>query len=238
MKKILLLAGIATLVLSGCEREYRPIANFSVNNSLVIPGEIVNFYNNSSYADYYEWDFGDGYISNAPNPNHYYSGEGVYEVRLTAYNDGLADYTYMQIEVYETTLEIEVREYYSDEIVPYVDITLYSTYDDWLDFSNELAGGTTTRNGKIVFKGLDDHSYFIDAYRSYYGNEDLGFEDINFIKTLPLSYATHNFFVAYVDYYPEGKVNTEGLKSTERVRKPVIKEFKRVYKDRSQSINN
>jgi PKD repeat protein len=47
----------------------------------------VTFTNISKYADTYEWDFGDGNTSNQVNPIHTYAEPGMYEVKLTAYDN-------------------------------------------------------------------------------------------------------------------------------------------------------
>jgi PKD repeat protein len=236
MKKIILLTGISLVLFASCVHEYLPTANFTANNTLVIPDEVVFFSNTSSHADYFEWDFGDGYVSTDPNPSHYFSEEGVYEVRLAAHSNGNVNYAYLQIEVYETTLEIEVREFYSNDLIPNVAITLYPTYDDWLNLTNDIITASTDSYGVVIFKGLNTSRYYIDAYNAYYGNEDLGFEDIGFIETLPLEYATHNLFTAKVDYYPpNGKISTSD-ENGNRIRKPVIKEFKRVYKENTVTV--
>ncbi len=44
----------------------------------------VTFANNSSYADSYFWDFGDGFTDNSPNPIHQYTASGAYIVSLSA----------------------------------------------------------------------------------------------------------------------------------------------------------
>jgi PKD repeat protein len=213
-----------------------PIADFSVNNSLVEPQEIVFFYNNSQFAESFEWNFGDGTTSNVANPSHYYRNEGLYTVQLAAFNHGYVNYVTMVIEVYSTTLEIEVREYYSEALIPYVAITLYDTYDDWYNFTNPIISADTDENGVVIFKGVNTISYYIDAYSEFYDNNQLGQEDIGFVKTLPLMYATHNVFIAYVDYYPEGSANGKVLKSTERKRTMVVKEIKRVYKEKTSEV--
>jgi gliding motility-associated-like protein len=46
----------------------------------------VQFINNSTDADSWLWDFGDGSTSTDENPVHIYSSFGEYEVTLTAYN--------------------------------------------------------------------------------------------------------------------------------------------------------
>lgn len=47
----------------------------------------VSFSNNTSNANSYDWDFGDGETSTEANPTHTYQEDGVYEVTLTATND-------------------------------------------------------------------------------------------------------------------------------------------------------
>ena len=59
-----------------------PIANFS----FVQDGTTVTFTNNSTLADSYSWDFGDGTTSTEANPVHVYAADGNYTVVLTATN--------------------------------------------------------------------------------------------------------------------------------------------------------
>ncbi len=48
--------------------------------------DVVDFENRSRNADTYEWDFGDGNISNEVNPSHFYERPGVYDIILIANN--------------------------------------------------------------------------------------------------------------------------------------------------------
>ncbi len=64
----------------------------------------VNFTNNSSGANNYIWNFGDGSpLSNAQNPNHTYQNPGTYTVTLIVYNNSpnCADTIYLTIVVFE-----------------------------------------------------------------------------------------------------------------------------------------
>lgn len=212
MKKIILLAGLAVILLTGCEREtiYEPFADFGVEYSLVIPREVIFFNNYSHDATSYEWDFGDGTFATVAAPSHYYTKEGLYRVTLRAFNHGRVDYAYLDIEVYETTLEVEVIEWRNDNIINYipnVDITLYTSFLDWENFTNSVIDGETDVNGVVVFKGLQTLEYYIDAWNKFFTNELLAYETNPLgenIKTLPLQYAKHNVFTAYVDYAPTG----------------------------------
>lgn len=67
-------------------------AQFSINeDTLYLPGAVLNCTNASVNANGYNWDFGDGSQSQDENPWHSYQSAGVYEVKLTAVNDACPD---------------------------------------------------------------------------------------------------------------------------------------------------
>lgn len=73
-----------------------PVAAFDA--SPVIPGNAsvpitVSFYNRSTNADSYLWDFGDGTTSTQTNPQHLYTKKGNFTVKLTATNKGACSNT-------------------------------------------------------------------------------------------------------------------------------------------------
>ena len=51
----------------------------------------IQFENLSSYSKSYLWEFGDGAISNKPNPKYTYYEPGQYKIKLTAKGDGGSD---------------------------------------------------------------------------------------------------------------------------------------------------
>jgi gliding motility-associated-like protein len=64
-----------------------PVADFTVNPTVVyVPGEKARFYDLSTDAVSWYWDFGDGVVSTDRNPSHEYSDEGVYDVMLSVGN--------------------------------------------------------------------------------------------------------------------------------------------------------
>lgn len=113
MKKILSVLTVL-LVLASCGGGYNPPtitdgispeADFSYEIKHPLK---VSFINKSKYANYYEWDFGDGFVSTDENPEHKYSSKGVYKVTLKArryYNtsDIMFDTYTMNIQVEEPT---------------------------------------------------------------------------------------------------------------------------------------
>ena len=60
-----------------------PTADFN----FVIGGVTANFSNSSINGDTYSWDFGDGETSTLQNPNHSFSHDGEYNVRLIVTNE-------------------------------------------------------------------------------------------------------------------------------------------------------
>ncbi|OOQ58571.1 hypothetical protein BC343_07850 [Mucilaginibacter pedocola] len=68
----------------GTPNNTTPYADFSWSGELTINSDIL-FTNSSKNADSYKWDFGDGQTSTKANPDKIkYTGEGVYDVILTA----------------------------------------------------------------------------------------------------------------------------------------------------------
>ena len=59
-----------------------PTAGFNFE----VEDRTVNFVNNSTSADSYLWDFGDGNTSTEESPSHVYATDGLFVVRLTATN--------------------------------------------------------------------------------------------------------------------------------------------------------
>jgi len=127
MKRILPILPALILLIASCERE--PFADFIPSSSRVEVYENVYFTNTSSdYADYFEWDFGDGTWSDAINASHYYEEAGFYDVTLTAYsNHREVDRRSMTIEVTTTSLMVIVEEYYDHYRVAGASVILYPT---------------------------------------------------------------------------------------------------------------
>ena len=82
MKRISYLLFALPLFILSCKST--PEANFSVTAIAFEVGQEIFFQNNSSDAKNYEWDFGDGYISNESNPSHIFNANGSFEIILTA----------------------------------------------------------------------------------------------------------------------------------------------------------
>jgi hypothetical protein len=232
MKKILPYVLLATAAFAvSCE--YHPYADFSSSHSTAYIGERIVFTNFSSDADYFEWDFGDGYVSKTFDAAHSYETEGIYTVTLTAYSDDRqADRAMMDIHVvFPTTLEVEVLEYYDEYPVRDAEVVLYPTLADWEDMTRPVASGLTDRDGFAVFTELEAKSYFVDVFEHNHNNYILAEEDINFIHTLPLEPHMVNHFFAYVDYVAEAAPSKGTAKKQSKQQLKIMK-LERKYSDK------
>lgn len=206
MKRLGILLLLIPFVISSCKVE--PVAGFYTSETEVDIQEMIYFTNNSRDARYYEWDFGDGTSSTAVDPAHKYQVSGIYTVSLTAISkDNLIDRAYQDIEVFFPPLEIRVLEWYDEYPVEGASVWLYATYDDWLTHSDAtiLAEGFTDSEGWVVFRDVGPYIYYVDVWEEYHDNYTLATEDIYFIRTPQLVDDDFNVFLAWVDYYPDGK---------------------------------
>ncbi len=196
---------ILPLILLSCEKT--PSAHFYTDTSEPEVGQTVVFYNDSQNANSFEWDFGDGYISNERSPSHIFNSTGPVTVQLTARSksgvtaDASLDLTIMV----PTLLEIEVLEYYQEYVVPDASVYLYPTLTDWDAQTNLSIGGYTDENGIVVFAGLDPYVYYVDVLEANHDNYTLRNEDVGFIRTPEILPHQINFFIAYVDVAVHGK---------------------------------
>jgi len=80
-----LLLIIAVIVIFSCCQK-QPKAVFTVSKTTADIEEIITFTNNSSDADNFKWEFGDGQTSIDENTFHFYSTSVTYTENLTTYS--------------------------------------------------------------------------------------------------------------------------------------------------------
>ncbi len=223
MKKLIYLLLLLPFLLSSCELD--PEAYFSATPGDPVVGEVVYFNNESENAVRFSWDFGDGYISEEPNPAHSFNASGVYEVKLKVWSDnGYTDEAFMTIEVkIPTLLEIKVLEYIEKYPVAGASVRLYPSLPDWEEETGLEAEGLTDNDGFIVFSGLGPYVWYADIWEENHDNYSLKLDNIGFIRTPEVIPNRINRFTAYVDYVDHAK----GEDRNER--KTVIKKLERKY---------
>lgn len=228
MKRIIYLLIALPLILISCEKT--PVASFSTDTNDPVVGQPVAFNNNSHNADRFEWDFGDGYASNDSEPVHTFTSTGSFEVTLTVTSKGgHTDVASMTINVMvPTLLEIEVREYFSEDVIPDASIILYSTLPDWNNQKNQVVEGVTDANGVAVFSNLDPFVYYVDVWEATHDNYTLASEDVGFIRTPEILAHKITRFIAYVDVAEHGKGVARGN------RELILKKLERKAVDKRQ----
>ena len=204
MKKIYYLALLLPVILYSCT-DKMPEARFSTDAIDPEVGQKVYFTNDSKNADSYEWDFGDGVISKSVNPSHIFTGTGVFEVSLTAFNGNMKDVAIMNIEIFiPTLLEVDVfewnEEYNFDNPIADASVFLYPTLSSWDAQEDIYAEGYTDADGVVVFSNLEERRYYVDVKHLEYDNYQLRDEDVGWIETGIVLPHKINWFIAWVDY--------------------------------------
>jgi gliding motility-associated-like protein len=75
--------------------QHPPVAEFKPVQPGCMP-LTIQFENSSTYSNSFLWEFGDGAVSNKPDPEYTYYEPGTYKIKLTAWGDGGTD-TYSTI---------------------------------------------------------------------------------------------------------------------------------------------
>jgi len=156
---------------------------FSINTHT----NAVTFNNQSSHADRYEWDFGDGTTSFDYNPVHSYQYPGVYYVKLTATNTCTSKSIVQEVNFYTVGVQENNQE------SPVITI---STVDDGLfNFSLNFKNATSftlqilNSNGQLIYNSenstngeftgnidLSKYSNGIYFMNVIYGNEKVSYK--------------------------------------------------------------
>ncbi len=99
--------------------EQQPIADLTASDTLVyLPNAFVGFSNNSSNANGYFWDFGDGNTSSDINPWHIYTTAGTYQAMLIAINGTCPNDTIYQTIVVDGTNSVETIKDFHAHLYP------------------------------------------------------------------------------------------------------------------------
>ena len=145
----------------------QPEASFSYSSNNFWTFEYVYFDNNSINSFYYEWDFGNGESSTDIAPFIFYEKPGEYTVTLTSYTqDRKKSNTYIQtITILQPTdLLLKIIKKVGSAPIENCSVTLYETFSDWENYTNNVGSAYSDFNGQVYFRNLDTIEYYIDAY--------------------------------------------------------------------------
>jgi len=103
----------------------------------------MNFRNQSSWGEYFQWDFDDGFSSTVEHPTHVFEEEGIYNVKLIVEGEGGVSHAYQQIEVYPNPVaEFEVKP--TSVLLPDASVQCYSTSEKAKSYLWDFGDGTTS----------------------------------------------------------------------------------------------
>lgn len=178
--------------LSDWQNMTSPVASGVTDNT----GKI--FFSNLSEAQYF---------IRAENVNYtnFNLGNSAIEYILTdtlIENDTILFTAWVQTKpAYPTSLHITVRTAFSPQnVVPNINVKLYTNYTDWQNASNPVANGFTNTSGIVVFNtNLNSATYFVRVESPQLNNVQAGMSNQNLVKTNVLVADTANYYTAYVD---------------------------------------
>ena len=163
----------------GCE--YIPVSDFSYT----INGLTITFFNSSQNADTYNWNFGDTNTSTEENPVHTYASASIYDVVLTAINDGCEDATTQTIDITSSIIKIDSDRFVKISPNPTNGIIIIETEN----INNaKMQIEVTNINGQVVYKNLLNSlsNKEIDLSEHASGIYFVTFKTNDFIKTMKL----------------------------------------------------
>jgi gliding motility-associated-like protein len=145
-------------------------ASFSPSVTNGLAPLTINFSNQSSNANTYQWDFGDGNRSSENNPSHIYSSPGTYTVTVLATNGVCSDIAYGLV-VVDDHSNAEIPNVFTpngdqDNDLFYVKATNVSMiemsiYNRWGKKIHETSGKQAIWDGNEADqKGAPDGTYF------------------------------------------------------------------------------
>lgn len=130
-----------TTVVSVTNKENGVEAMFSNEQ---VDGFVYRFINESIGAISYQWDFGDGTMSNDESPIHEYENYGTYKVRLEAKNSN------GDIDVLEQDILVRKNP---------IKVTIDSDFGEWIDVESVYTTDETLTSGLKSVKVAHDRNY-------------------------------------------------------------------------------
>lgn len=186
---------LAALLLHACDLEVIPPITcddqvhsvFSIGPTECTDSCTVTFINNSTGANEYQWDFGDGNVSNVQNPApKTYIGSGEYLIRLVAKGAGTCSDTSEQrlvIHAAGVKAAFDVKNNGCSAKCPVEFVNLSQNADSWFwDFKD---GGTGTAKNP-VHEYLQRGTYNVMLVASGNSGQDTAYRTVT-IKQLPVA---------------------------------------------------
>lgn len=163
---IMLAIGVTTFY--SCKEEDKtpaPVADFTAT----VDGKNVTVVNNSTDADTYAWDFGDGGTSDQMEPTYTYNANGSYIIKLTVTNKTGEDTKSEAVEIINITIDGDASDW--------ADVPTIAKYADGEGGSILEVKAENLQSDKlfIYLKTTDASNGFIDFYINADNDSTTGF---------------------------------------------------------------
>lgn len=149
-----------------CGRLPKPDFSYAPTNNPEA-GDTIWFSNeSSSSSNRFEWEFGDGGISNQTNPIYIFREAGIYEVTLTAFNESGSDFLSQPVTIREPTI-LGFISFDSTGTNPLsgTSIWVYDNKNDRDSLFTPLFSRTTDSAGIAEFRNVDASVYHVWAIK-------------------------------------------------------------------------
>jgi len=156
---------IALLTVLSCKRFPEPDFSYSPRDNPEA-GDTIRFTNESSEANTYEWEFGDDGISTQENPMHIYEEAGIFDVKLTAFNEAGGEAKTEALTINEPTiLGFFISDSTGEIALSGAEVWMYDNESDWDNIDVPLISGITDSEGVVVFTNVEPIVYYIWAFK-------------------------------------------------------------------------
>jgi len=124
-------------------------------------GDTIRFVNETRHANSYTWDFGDGEGSTLTDPEHVFASAGVFDVTLTAYNEGEESSLTRKLTIFEPTLLGLIVLDSSGTPLQVATIRIYDDPEAWEREDEPLAYAYTGQDGTVLFTNMEPVIYYV-----------------------------------------------------------------------------
>jgi PKD repeat protein len=125
-------------------------------------GDSIWFFNESRRSDAFDWEFGDGGISNSTNPIYIYRQAGIFDVTLKAVNDEGENLAVEPITISEPTiLGFTVYDSLKTITLSEAVVWVYDNERDRDSLFTPLYTGITDSVGVVAFQNLESVVYHV-----------------------------------------------------------------------------
>lgn len=194
---------LLVFILQSCDRgptaafRYQPLENPEA-------GETISFISESIDATDYQWDFGNGHISEDDSTATIFDKKGSYTVTLLAFNEAGSDSISEIIQINDPTI-MGFFVFEPDSVTPLADCNtwVYDNEEDWDEMVEPQFNKFTDEEGFAEFRNLESIPYYIIMFKET--DEGLYITG-GYTEALELN--TGNYYSVVADFIPADELKS------------------------------